>query len=95
MEITASNTKDFNWKMGLSLGVDVASIFEHPTIIYKKFRVIAYPFVNVRESPSALSKDIGDKLYREVVSGEVEGKWLKLAGEPGYVSLAWLEEVFS
>jgi len=93
VEITASNTKDFNWKMGLSLGVDVASIFEHPIVVHQKFKVTAYPFVNVRELPLASSKDIGDKLYREVVSGIVDRNWLKLADEPGYISMAWLEEV--
>ena len=94
MEITASNTKDFNWKMGLSLGVDVASIFEHPIVAVFKYRVIADPKVNVRESPYAFSRDIGDKLYLQTVMGErVEGGWAKLVGEPGYISSAWLEEV--
>lgn len=94
MEITASNTKDFNWKMGLSLGVDVASIFEHPIVAVFKYRVIADPKVNVREKPDSTSKDIGDKLYLQIVMGErVEGGWAKLVGEPGYISSAWLEEV--
>jgi hypothetical protein len=94
MEITASNTKDFNWKMGLSLGVDVASIFEHPMVAVFKYRVIAHPKVNVREKPDSTSKDIGDKLYSEIVIGErlVPG-WLKLLDEPGYIFMAWLEEV--
>jgi hypothetical protein len=94
MEITASNTKDFNWKMGLSLGVDVASIFEHPIVAVFKYRVIADPKVNVREKPDSTSKDIGDKLYLQIVMGErAEGGWVKLVGEPGYISSAWLEEV--
>lgn len=97
MEITASNTKDFNWKMGLSLGVDVASIFEHPLPI--KYRVTASPKVNVRLEPIASSTDIGDKLYLQVVvlehifTNSLGEDWGKLYGEPGYISMAWLEKI--
>ena len=94
MEITSDNTLGFLWKLGISLGVDVASIFEHQEFIPVKYRVTAYPFVNVREKPDSTSKDIGDKLYLQIVMGErVEGGWAKLVGEPGYISSAWLEEV--
>lgn len=92
MEITASNTKDFNWKMGLALGVDVVSIFEHPIVSVSKYRVTAQPHVNIREKPDSTSKDIGDILYGTIVEiTTIENGYGKLLNEPGWVSMAWLE----
>ena len=93
MEITSDNTLGFLWKFGISLGVDVASIFEHQELIPVKYRVTAYPFVNVRENPDSTSKDIGDKLYLTTVEITIQQDGFgKLYNEPGWVSLAWLEK---
>lgn len=89
--ITANTTLEFNTLLGYHYGVDVDAIFEHPLPL--KYRVTASPKVNVRALPDVNSADIGDKLYLEVVSGVAEGGWLKLLNEPGWVSMAWLEEL--
>jgi hypothetical protein len=92
MEITASNLLEFHTKYGISLGIDVASIFDHSDDAVKYYRVTADPYVNVREEPSATSKDIGDKLYGMTVGITIQQNGFgKLYNEPGWASMAWLE----
>lgn len=61
-------------------------------VTLKEYKVIALPYLYIREQPSPSSKKLG-LLYNgsKVIISSISGGWGKLAGQPGYVSAAWLK----
>lgn len=61
-------------------------------VTLKEYKVIALPYLYIREHPSTSSKKLG-LLYNgsRVVISNISDGWGKLYGQPGYVSAAWLK----